>query len=221
MVRFNRLQVAALQTARPATSKVRASAESFNTALNKATNAKTTATSPTAKAAALRIARPAIPVSSGRSIPAATESTGEESTAQTAATFTSNLPASASPTSSATEAATILPAVPTMESVFGSHPYVENPTMALPDGTVASYNPMWFATRETAQKVADILGGTVVEKNAFTGDAGLVQQQQVNQMVQLPNGRLVNAGLVASYYDHGFNTTQLSEFMTAIKNEQG
>jgi hypothetical protein len=223
MVRVNRLQLAALQTAQTASSRTRRPAESFNAALNKAADSKTASTAQTAKGAAALVTRPNTPVSSGRTVPASRETTQGTGVAQTAGALATNLP----PTTNAPSTPHVpdqVPAsqqAPTLQSVFGDNPYMANPTMALPDGSVAAYNPMWFATPATAQKVAQILGGTVVEANDFTGEGGVIQQQQVNEMVQLPNGRLVNAGLVASYYDHGFSTSQLSEYMNAIKSEKG
>jgi hypothetical protein len=93
--------------------------------------------------------------------------------------------------------------VPTMESEFGSQPFLDNPVETLPDGSSYNLNPIWFATPATAAKVATMLGGTVVESDEFTAPNSVVQQQQPNQMVQLPNGTLINAGQVAWLFDHG------------------
>jgi len=94
-------------------------------------------------------------------------------------------------------------AAPTMESVFGSQPFLDNPVETLPDGSSSSLNPIWFATPETAATVATMLGGTVVQSDQFTAPGSVVQQQQPNEMVQLSNGTLINAGQVAWLYDHG------------------
>ena len=93
---------------------------------------------------------------------------------------------------------------PTAESVFGANPWMASPGGYSSAGSY-SYNPMYFATEETAQKVAQMLGGTVVAKNAIVGDTGPFFQQQPNYMVQLPNGHLVNAGLTATYFTHGWS----------------
>ena len=72
------------------------------------------------------------------------------------------------------------------------------------DGSTYGYNPIYFASADTAAKVAQMVGGTVVEVNEFTGTTGPYVQQQPNRMVQMPNGHLINPGLVASFYTHGF-----------------
>jgi hypothetical protein len=91
-------------------------------------------------------------------------------------------------------------AAPTAESVFGANPWVPNPVGFNPNGSQFSYNPVYFATSSTAQQVAKMLGGTVVASNALAPNA----QQQPNLMVQMPDGRMINAGLVASFYTHGY-----------------
>ena len=59
---------------------------------------------------------------------------------------------------------------------------------------------IYFATASTAAQVAQMLGGTVTESNALAPNA----QEQPNYMVQMPDGRSINAGLVASFYSHGY-----------------
>jgi hypothetical protein len=93
---------------------------------------------------------------------------------------------------------------PTAESVFGPSPWMTAPTCLGPNGVNIQYNPIFFATASTAQKVAQMVGGTVVQSNQFTPNGGPFQQQQANWMVQLPNGKLINPGLVASFYTHGY-----------------
>jgi len=54
--------------------------------------------------------------------------------------------------------------------------------------------------------VAQMSGGTVVSMNMFTSAPGSpFQQSQPNLMVQLPNGELINPGLVADVYTHGWS----------------
>jgi hypothetical protein len=96
------------------------------------------------------------------------------------------------------------PAAPTAESVFGPNPWMNAPVGYGPNGVTFSYNPIFFATPATAQKVAQMVGGTVVQSNQFTPNGGPFQQGQANWMVQLPNGNLINPGLVASFYTHGY-----------------
>jgi len=92
---------------------------------------------------------------------------------------------------------------PTAESVFGPSPWMSNPTGTAPNGQTYGYNPYYFATAQTAATVAQIVGGTVVQTNAMVSSGGF-SQQQPNYMVQLADGRLVNPGLVASFYTHGY-----------------
>ena len=90
---------------------------------------------------------------------------------------------------------------PTAESLFGPNPWISDAGGKGPAGTY-SYNKYYFATPETAAKVAQMLGGKVVATNDITPFGPFVQNQP-NQMVQMPDGRLINAGIIASYYDRG------------------
>jgi hypothetical protein len=92
---------------------------------------------------------------------------------------------------------------PTAQSVFGSQPWLTAPTGNNPDGTQFGYNPIYFATPQTAQQIAAMVGGQVVEQNAIAPN-GAMRQQVPNEMIQLANGRVVNAGLIADFYDHGY-----------------
>ena len=105
---------------------------------------------------------------------------------------------------------------PTAESVFGPNPWLTNPTGIGPAG-VYSYNPIYFATPQTAAKVASMLGGKVVADNQFTA-GGAFAQQQANQMVELPDGRQVNAGLVAAFYTHGYPQSYIDQMIAGVVN---
>jgi hypothetical protein len=123
-------------------------------------------------------------------------------------------PQATAPTATAAPAA---PApAPTPESVFGESPWISNPLGTNPNGTTFSYNPWYFATPQAAAQVAQMLGGSVVASNEFTAPGSPFVQQQPNLMVQMPNGSLVNAGLVASFYAHGYPQSYIN---TLIDNE--
>jgi hypothetical protein len=92
---------------------------------------------------------------------------------------------------------------PTAESLFGPNPWITTAGGTGPAGSY-SYNKYYFATPATAAKVAQMLGGTVVAKNDLTPYGPFVQND-ANQMVQMPDGRLINAGIIASYYDRGWS----------------
>ncbi len=93
--------------------------------------------------------------------------------------------------------------IPTVEQLFGASPWLENPTGYAPDGKTWSYNPRYFASRETAEKVANMVGGTVIEQSQFCPTGPLLQSQP-NEMVQLANGRVINAGEFVSFFSHGY-----------------
>ncbi len=90
---------------------------------------------------------------------------------------------------------------PSAQSLFGANPWVTNPGGNGPNGGYG-YNKYYFATPETAAKVAQMMGGKVVAQNYLT-PLGPFVQNQPNQMIQMPDGRLINAGIIASYYDRG------------------
>ena len=104
---------------------------------------------------------------------------------------------------------------PTAQSVFGGQPWVTSPTGTNPDGTHFSYNPLYFATPQTAEQIAAMVGGQVVEQNAIAPN-GSIYQNTPNEMIKLPNGTIVNAGLIAGFYDHGYPQSFVDQM---IKNE--
>ena len=110
-------------------------------------------------------------------------------------------------------AATASPMAPTAQSLFGANPWRTDAQWTGGNGSY-SYNPYYFATAATAAKVAQMLGGTVVAMNAMT-PLGPFKQNQPNQMVQMPDGRLINAGLVAGFYDHGFTQQTVNKMIAA------
>jgi hypothetical protein len=110
------------------------------------------------------------------------------------------------------------PQAPTAESVFGANPWMTAPVCQGPSGVSFSYNPIFFATQSTAQKVAQMVGGRVVQSNQFTPNGGPFQQQQPNWMVQLPNGNLINPGLVAAFYTHGYPQSYIDGLIAQAVN---
>ena len=93
--------------------------------------------------------------------------------------------------------------IPTVEELFGPSPWQQDPSGSGPDGKTWSYNPLYFATRQTAETVAQMVGGQVVEQNQFC-PYGPLAQAQPNEMVQLSNGRVFNAGEFVGLYSHGY-----------------
>jgi len=120
-------------------------------------------------------------------------------------------PLAASRTAAAPAAdAPATPAPPTAQSVFGPDVWMTDPAGLDPDGNTFGYNPIYFATQSTAQTVAQMVGGTVVAKDMMTNAGGPFVQLQPNYMVQMPNGALINPGLVASFYTFGFSQAQIN-----------
>jgi hypothetical protein len=102
-------------------------------------------------------------------------------------------------------AASATPADDPAGALFGANPWLTDPTGSGP-GPVTHYNPIYFATAQTAQTVAQMVGGTVTSTQVFTSAPGSpFQQNEPNLMVQLPNGGLINPGLIADIYTHGWN----------------
>ena len=119
-----------------------------------------------------------------------------------------------SPTAEVVPAAvSTCPLAPTAQSLFGAHPWSACAGGTGPAGSF-SYNPYYFATPATAAKVAQMLGGKVVAMNDIT-PFGPFQQNLPNQMIRLPNGRLINAGLVAEFYDHGLTQQMVDKMIAA------
>jgi hypothetical protein len=86
---------------------------------------------------------------------------------------------------------------------LGPHPFMDNPTGNGPTGSFG-FNPEYFPTEETADKIAGMLGGKVVPQNAVLSSPGSpFKQNQVNYMVELPNGRTINPGFIAQSISSG------------------
>lgn len=88
---------------------------------------------------------------------------------------------------------------------------MSNPTGTGPTGTY-SYNPHYFASQQTASAVAGMVGGTVVSMESYSSGGRFVQSQP-NLMVQLPNGALINPGLVAEFYTHGYSQSMITQMI--------
>jgi hypothetical protein len=109
------------------------------------------------------------------------------------------------------------PAAPTLESTFGSQPFLENPGGTGPRGAKWDYNPIYFATQATADKVASLVGGTVVEKNDITS-GGPFQQSAPNELIQFTDGRTINAGLIANFFNHGYPQSYIDSLLKNVTN---
>lgn len=169
-------------------------------------------------------------LSSGLAAAGAASAEARSAATAAAAATAKNTAATASPTGTATTTSATGAASPatgatsdpnavlTAEQVFGANPWVANPSGTCPNGQTFGYNPLYFATAGTAADVAQMVGGTVVQDNEFTkntpGDP--FTQQQPNEMVELPGGALINPGLIASLYTHGYPQWMVNQ---AVSNE--
>jgi len=166
-------------------------------------------------AAPATTATPATTVTTPAAAPPATVTTPAAGPVGTIGTVTPWSPAASTVATTAAPATTSQMA-PSMESLFGDNPWVSNAGGSGPYGDYG-YNKEYFATAATAAKVAQMLGGTVVQADAIT-PVGPFKQNQPNLMVQMPNGKLVNAGLVAGFYNHGY-TQQAVDAMIASETK--
>jgi hypothetical protein len=160
----------------------------------------------------------------------ATTTTPEPASATTAATATTpattaaaTVEAAATPTTPA--AVTVTPpgvgALVTAIMNGSFQPtYVTNPAKLqeiTPAGT--DYMPnFYYASDQTAAQLAQLLGGTVVQKPAFGQDAGWSEPNA--NFIQLPNGQSFNAADVAYYAKTGsVGANQLTSDITAAINQ--
>jgi hypothetical protein len=100
--------------------------------------------------------------------------------------------------------------------VFGDSPWETDVVGTGPSGNF-TLNPQYFATESTAQEVAAMVGGTVVSVNTMAQCSGNpFKQSEDNEMVELSNGCMINAGLVAGFFNNGYDLSQISRM---IQNE--
>ena len=62
-------------------------------------------------------------------------------------------------------------------------------------------NPYYFSSLETAKWIADKYGTGEVLQVPYGGTGGPFGASEMEYHIKLPNGHLVNAGILASYYD--------------------
>ncbi|HWB87401.1 MAG TPA: hypothetical protein VG675_24875 [Bryobacteraceae bacterium] len=161
-----------------------------------------------------RVHQPAPPIPQRTNINASDDASpsSSSSSANPAADFQALFSSSPAPEPAAAQAPA---AAPTAESTFGSNPWMTNPVGVGPNGALFGYNSNYFATPDTAAEVAQMLGGTVVESNEFMSSGSPFVQMQPNEMVQLSNGRVINPGLVASFYTHGYPQSYIDRLLTS------
>lgn len=164
-------------------------------------------------------ASPVATPATNSSAPTAVATTSDDLLAATAALTSTKAAAATAATQSnapAATAVTVQSQPPTAQSVFGSNPWIANAGGNGPTGPF-NLNPMYFATPQTAAEVAAMVGGTVVPVNTFAQTPGNPFTQNVpNEMVELANGKMINPGLVAGFYTHGYPQSMVNQM---IQNE--
>lgn len=103
----------------------------------------------------------------------------------------------------------------TAAQVFGANPWLSNPTLNGPSGMM-NLPAVYYATPQTAAIVASIVGGTVVAFDPFASTPGnpFIASDPM-QYVKLPSGIEINAGLVAGFFTHGYQESQLEAMISS------
>jgi len=95
------------------------------------------------------------------------------------------------------------PANPALSLIGTTPPFVPAfRTATITDGVqVWGLNHTYFATHETAQWIANQYGTGQVVEVPFGGNGGPYSASATEYHIKLPDGRLVNAGILAGYYE--------------------
>ena len=95
--------------------------------------------------------------------------------------------------------------------------FIQGATVTSPDGTANNLNPDELATPSTAQQVAALLGGTVVQDNM----SGNFSQSSPTLEISVPGSSVeINAGLAAKLFAQ-YGTAQGSQAWQIINRDLG
>jgi hypothetical protein len=142
----------------------------------------------------------------------------------TPASATALAASSAASTSSPAAAAVPTPGMQALVSAIMSGSfkatYVTNPSQLQetnPAGAATMPN-FYYASTQTADQMAQLLGGTVVQRPAFGQDSGWTEP--LANFIQLPNGQTFNAAELGYYANSGeVSSSQLTANLTQTINE--
>ena len=155
---------------------------------------------------------------SGDAGAAATTAAGASSSAASGTTATATAAGSTASAAAATGMAALVSAI-----MSGSlhATYVTNQSQlaeSTPYGTTDYMPNFYYASNQTAQQIASLLGGTVVQMAPFSTNNGF--DEPPANFIQLPNGQTFNAADLA-YYVNAPNTgeTQLTADLTQTINQ--
>ncbi len=95
--------------------------------------------------------------------------------------------------------------------------FEQNPVVTGPNGYSSNMNPIYFADPATAQRMAQQLGGELFYGDQF-GSPGSPTTFPNQALIRLPNGQVVNAGLVANTYNHGYSQNYIDMVLAGIVN---
>lgn len=145
-------------------------------------------------------------------------------TSSTSTTAASTIAASATASTAASTSATQTPGLQALVNAIinGSlkATYVTDPSQlqqTAPNGQTAEMPNAYYASNQTAQQIAQLLGGTVVQQPPFGVDPGSTEPNA--NFIELPNGMTVNAADLA-YYTRcgGVGAAQLTADLTQTIN---
>jgi hypothetical protein len=95
--------------------------------------------------------------------------------------------------------------------------FLQNQTVTGPNGYSSNMNPIYFADPATAQRMAQQLGAELFYGDQF-GSPGSPTSFPQQALLRLPNGQVVNAGLVANTYNHGYSQNTIDQILAGIIN---
>ena len=115
------------------------------------------------------------------------------------------------------------PLTNTTRQLLGGAPFVPAfRTATVTDGSaVWALNKDYFATRDTAQWIANKYGTGEVVETQFEGSGGPFAASAQEFQVKLADGRMVNAGILASYYERKPETQFPGVADKLIRNQLG
>ena len=180
------------------------------------------------KAAAGGLEQRGVPISklelptetSGQNSVAAQASSQNPDTAESAATSSFNPLAIFEPKPTPTGSGCTVPsAAPSDAPSTTSAPFVpqfqQNLEVVSSYGGSSALNPIYFATQQTAQWIADKYGNGEVVARPYDATGGPYTANGTEYYIQLSNGKQVNAGLLANYYQQ-YPETQFPGYADSI-----
>ena len=107
--------------------------------------------------------------------------------------------------------------------LFGGAPFVPafRPATVTDGSSVWALNHDYFATKDTAQWIANKYGTGEVVETQFEGSGGPFAASAQEFQIKLADGRMVNAGILAGYYERNPETQFPGLADKLIRNQLG